>query len=105
MKNEQQEFEIMKRYRELAGAIVKMAIHDYSTALYNIRNNKGDELDVKRLHVNREYILHGNIPVLLFDDDQRTAIIEQTNRNVKKGLVYSYGKEDWIKPKGKARYF
>lgn len=105
MKNEQQEFEIMKRYRELAGAIVKMAIHDYSTALYNILNNYVDELDVKRLHINREYILHGNIPAILFDDDQRTAIIEQTNRNVKKGLVYSYGKEDWVKQKKKARYY
>lgn len=105
MKNEKQEFEIMKRYRELAGAIVKMAIHDYSAALYNILNNYGDELDMERLKVNREYILHGNIPVILFDDDQRTAIIEQTNSNVKKGLVYSYGKENWIKPKKKAGYY
>lgn len=105
MKNEQQEFEIIKRYRELADAIVKMAVHDYSTALYNILNNYGDELDRERLKVSREYIQHGNIPVLLFDDDQRIAIIEQTNRNVKKGLVYSYGKEDWIKPKKKAGYY
>ena len=105
MKNEKQEFEIMKRYRELAGAIVKMAVHDYSTALYNILNNYGDEIDMERLKVNHEYILHGNIPVILFDDDQRLAIIEQTNRNVKKGLVYSYGKADWIKQKKKARYY
>ena len=98
-------YEIMTRYRELSDAIVKMAIHDYSTAFYNILNNYGDELDRERLKVNREYILHGNIPVLLFDDDQRTAIIEQVNRNVKKGLVYSYGKEYWIKPKKKARYY
>lgn len=92
-------------YHTLADGVVKMAIHDFTSALWNLDNGYGDDKDKDALENAIYFFTRSRLCEILYSKEQRDLIIEMMENKVKEGLVYSYGKEDWIKPSGKARYF